>query len=979
MSPKTRKKSSQWRTRVIKKPPTTKSIFIKRALVPDRRKKIKKGWIKKFSLVLFLLILLGGVLISVGLAWLTYSLPQPEKLLQRNVAQSTKIYDRAGQTVLYEIFAEQRRTLVKLEDIPQYLIQATLVAEDKEFFTHPGFDLKAIIRSILVDIIQGGKVQGGSTLTQQFIKNAFLTQQKTYQRKIKELILAYRIEKKYSKPEILQMYFNEIPYGSNAYGAEAASQIYFSKSVKNLTLDEAALLAALVKAPSYYSPYGDYREELVARKNYILKTMAEENYITQEIALQAENTDTLKKITPRRENIVAPHFVMYVKSLLTEKYGQRLVEQGGLKVITSLDINKQKIAEQTIEKYAANNEKNFKATNAALVSLDVASGQILAMVGSKDFFDDSIDGQVNIATRPRQPGSSFKPIVYAAAFEKGYTPDTILFDVETAFGPVSSEPGAKDYIPKNYDEKCHGPVTMRQSLAGSLNIPGVKTLYLAGLSNVLNLAKKMGYTTLSDPSHYGLSLVLGGGEIKLLEHVAAFSVFAREGKKIPLVSILKVQDNEGNILEENDLTPLTAEKIFEPQISRLINDILSDNQSRSFVFGENNFLTLPDRPVAAKTGTTNDFRDAWTIGYTPDLATGVWVGNSRNEAMDNRADGSTVAAPIWQEFMKQCLINTPPKKFNSPEPVTTNKPILNGEIPQEEISLKIDKASGKLATDLTPSAFIIEKTFKKYYPILYYVDKNNPLGPAPENPEADPQYAAWEKGIKDWLTPPDEKTKNKKCFADLKEGSIFEMPPVEYDDLHVPANQPNLSILSPENAAVINENILKIDLQAAAPRGIKKIVCFLDNFPLDIAEEKPYQCSLNLAGVSIGEHKLKATAFDDIDNTKSQEIRITTTQFFKREFSWLNPQNNQTLFLADFPLTLSVLTPLWEIKTVKFFAQNEDSRQISLLGTVFNPEASGQIDFIWKTTNQGRYKLWAQTIDLYDQATNSPEIEIDIK
>jgi len=923
---------------------------------------------------------LAGVLISVNLAWLTHNLPDPERLLQRSIAQSTKIYDRTGRVVLYEIFAEQRRTLVNLSEIPQYLIQATIVSEDKDFFIHPGFDFKAIIRALIVDLIRGGKVQGGSTLTQQFIKNAFLTQQKTYQRKIKELLLAYQIEKKYSKQEILQMYFNEIPYGSNAYGAEEASQIYFSKSVRDLTLDQAALLAALPKAPTYYSPYGDHREELIIRKNYILDVMAEEGYITEELAEQTKNMNTLEKITPRHENIIAPHFVMYVKSLLIEKYGQRQTEQGGLKVITTLDIDKQKAAEQAIQKYAQSNEKNFKATNAALIGLDVDTGQILAMVGSKDFFNESIDGQVNVAIRPRQPGSSFKPIVYAKSFEKGYTPETIIFDVETNFGPAGPE--KQDYIPKNYGEKYHGPVTMRQALAGSLNIPGVKTLYLTGINNVLSLAQKMGYTTLIDPSRYGLSLVLGGGEVKLLEHTAAFSIFAREGKKIPIISILKVQDNEGNILEQNDPELLIPEQVIEPQIARLINDILSDNQSRAFIFGEKNFLTLPDRPVAAKTGTTNDFRDAWTIGYTPDLAAGVWIGNSRNETMGEKADGSTVAAPIWNEFMKQALVNTPPKTFNPPEPIMVNKPVLKGEMPGGDIVLKIDKASNKLATDLTPPSYLIEKTFKNYHSILHYVDKDDPQGPEPENPAADPQYSFWEQGIKNWLSScaeslEDEKGgEEKKCPPGF---GVSETPPADYDNLHIPANQPTLTILSPESGAIVNESILKLELEAAAPRGIKKIICYLDNVPFDTAREKLDRCLLNLAGVNIGEHKIKVTAFDDIDNNKSQEIWVTTTQFSEKKLSWLNPQNNQIIDQTDFPLTLSTLTPAVKIKTIKFLVQRLDSSQTLLLGTIFNPEASVQTDFIWKTAEQGDYKLWAEIIDSDNQIITSDEIKIKIR
>jgi membrane peptidoglycan carboxypeptidase len=920
---------------------------------------------KKLLIFVFLITLMASILFFASLAWLSNSLPHPDKLLQRNIAQSTKIYDRTGKIILYEIFNEQRRTLVKLSDIPDHLINATLVTEDKDFFKHPGFDLKAIIRSVFIDILRGGKAQGGSTLTQQFIKNAFLTKQKTYQRKIKELILAYQIEKKYSKEEILQMYFNEIPYGSTAYGAEAASQLYFGKSVRDLTLDESSLLAAMVQSPTYYSPTGDHQDELILRRNNILGAMVENGYLTREMAEMAKQADTLKKIVSRHENIIAPHFIMYVKELLTEKYGERLVEQGGLKVITTIDVNKQKTAEETIDKFAEKNEKIFKATNAALVSLDVATGQVLAMIGSKDFFNKDIDGQVNIALRPRQPGSSFKPIVYAAAFEKGFTPETILFDVETNFG--SSSDTNKNYIPQNYNGEFYGPVSMRQSLAGSLNIPGVKTLYLVGLKQSLDLAQRMGYTTLTDENRYGLSLVLGGGEVKLLEHVSAFSIFAREGKKLPITTILKVENSEGKILEENDVNLLSHQEILNPQTARLINNILSDNQARAFVFGQENYLTLPDRPVAAKTGTTNNFRDAWIVGYTPDLVTGVWVGNSRNETMANKADGSQVAAPIWREFMSQVLSQTPVKTFTPPEPIETNKPILKGILP-DEVVLEIDRTSGKLATEMTPVSQKIQKTFKGYYPILYYVNKDNPLGPMPENPSLDPQYERWQEGIKNWLK--------------TQQGNL-DIPPSEYDDIHVPANQPLVEILFPFNDAVIDEQLFEVKIDAQAPRGIAKIICYVDNIPLALAPMSPekqtsYYCSLNISGIKSGEHNLAVTASDDAENSQTKTIKIRTTQFFKETISWLNPQNNWTMSQNDFPLNLKILAPAKKIKKIKFFSRNLTTLNASLIGTVFSPEASGPIEFSWSMVDQGEHEIWAELIDEDNQTLVGETIKIKV-
>ena len=971
----TKRKKKNWQKRTISKPSKKTSIprkrktksWKKRPLSQKRNSKYSSKLGKKILIATLFLFLLSSALVAVIFAWVNHNLPQPDKLFQREIAQSTKIYDRTGKVVLYEIFANEKRTMIDLSEIPQNLIYATIVVEDKDFFQHPGFKLQSIVRSIIIDILQGGKVQGGSTLTQQFVKNAFLTSEKTYIRKIKELLLAYQIEKKFSKKEILQMYFNEIPYGSNAYGIEAASQIYFNKSARNLTLDESALLAAITKATTYYSPYGDNQKELIQRRNFVLKTMAQEGYINNELLEQAQSIDTLEKIVLRHENIIAPHFVMYVKKQLIEKYGQRQTEQGGLKVITTLDANQQDIAEKIITKRAERNEKIFQASNAALISIDVPTGEILSWVGSKDFFNQEIDGQVNIVTSNRQPGSSFKPIVYAAAFEKGLTPETILFDVETNFGPA----GKKDYIPKNYNEKYHGPVTIRQALAGSLNIPGVKTLYLTGIRNSLNLAQKMGYTTLTDPDRYGLSLVLGGGEVKLLEHTAAFGVFAREGKKIATTCILRVENNQGKILEETNTQFIESQQVMSIQTARQINNILSDNQARSYVFGEKSALTLANRPVAAKTGTTNNSRDAWTIGYTPDLVTGVWVGNNDNQIMTGKADGSTLAAPIWNEFMKEVLFNAPVKKFNEPEIVQTDKPILNGKIPEDTIILKVDKASQKLATELTPITFVEEKTFQNYYSILNYVDKDNIQGPVPSNPSLDPQYKRWQEGIAKWLN---------------KNPDLAGAPPTEYDDLHIPANEPFLTILSPSNGQEISQQILGIEIKASSVRGVKKIKCSLDNIILDIIEikeenagqEERRRCEINLSGLNAGTHKIKVSVFDDIDNHKSREVWIDTLISFSKEINWINPISGQIIAQKDFPINLSLMLPILKIQKIKFFKQ-QTGKQSNLLGTIFSPESAGLVNFPLTMADVGIHEIWAEIIDINGEILITNKIQIEIE
>ncbi len=815
------------------------------------------------------------------LAWVAKDLPSPDKIIERDVPLSTKIYDREGEVILYDIHGTQKRTFIKLDETPQFVKDATLTAEDRKFYEHKGISVTGILRSIIRNILTGSKV-GGSTLTQQLIKNAILSPEKTYTRKIKEVILSYQIEKRFSKDEILQMYFNEIPYGTTAYGVEAAAQTYFGKSVREVSLAEAAVLAALTQAPTYYSPYGSHKDELVGRQGWILDSMVELGYTTEAKAEAAKLTEL--EFRPLRENISAPHFVMFIKEYLSEKYGEKTVEQGGLKVITTLDFEKQTMAEETITELAEKNLK-YNASNAALVAIDTNTGQILAMVGSKDYFNDEIDGQVNVVTRPRQPGSSFKPIVYAAAFRKGYTPETVLFDVNTTF--INTD--GKNYEPRNYNLAEHGPVLMRQALAGSLNIPAVKTIYLTGIDNVLNLADELGYTTLQDRSRYGLSLVLGGGEVKLLEHVRAFAALSREGELRETTGILRVEDKDGNVLEEYKDN---AKKVLETQVARQINNILADNSARAFVFGENNSLTLPDRPVAAKTGTTNDFRDAWTIGYTPSVAVGVWVGNNDFSEMKRGADGSVVAAPIWQAFMKKINAGAPVEYFHDPEPTTINKPALNGSI-KEGIKVKIDRASGKLATENTPPSFIEEKNFMSPHSILYYVNKDDPQGPEPQNPDADPQYKNWEAAVQQWAQ---------------RQNITAQAPPTEDDDLHVPQNRPNLTIITPIPGQQVESRNLVAAISAEAPRGISRVEYYLAGKLIYTATAPPWSMNVSLSDPQIknGINKFSVTAYDDIDNstTKAIDIQLSLPEI-TTGLEWVLPKNNSIITDKNFPLTVN--------------------------------------------------------------------------
>ncbi len=805
-------------------------------------------------------IVIGGIIGTLGVfglfVWASNDLPSPDKLQERVLAESTKIFDRSGEHLLYEIHGDTKRTLVKLEDIPQYTIDAFVSVEDQQFYNHQGFNLWGIARAVITNIVTD-KTVGGSTLTQQFVKNAILTREKTYTRKIKEVILAYQIENTYNKEEILQLYFNEIPFGSTAYGIESAAQTYFAKSAKDLSLAESAALAGMVQAPTRYSPYGNNVDQLINRQQFVLAQMLSENYITQE---QHDEALTEELVFDRQlENIQAPHFVLYVKELLVERYGERTVEQGGLNVITSLDYEKQQAAETAVTNQAEKNLEDHEASNAALVSVDPKTGEVLAMVGSKDFFDTDIDGQVNVALRPRQPGSSFKPLVYLAAFSKGFIPESIIFDVKTTFKTDSG----KDYAPNNYDLKDLGPITLRTSLQLSRNISAVKLLYLVGVSDLLNMAESFGYTTLSDRSRFGLSLVLGGGEVSLFEHVYTYATFAREGERAEPVSILKVTDTEGRVWEE--WTEPTITRVIEAEPVRLLNNVLTDDAARSSVFGSNGLLTLPGRPVAAKTGTTNDYRDAWTVGYTPSIATGVWVGNNDNSTMKRGSGGYTVAAPIWNEYMRAVLADTLVETFREPTIPEIDKPMIGGSIGQEQ-TLRIDTISQRLATEHTPPDLIEEKTFRKLHSILHFVDRNDPLGPIPQNPEQDPQYNNWEAGIITW--------------AAANDIEVNEQPPTEYDNIHLPNQQPKLTFTSPQPNQLISGSV-PISLSWETSFDFRQLDIYVDDILLYTTTSKPSQpfvlgLALDPEQFLAGTHSVKAVIYDEAQNSKLDFVLFST-------------------------------------------------------------------------------------------------------
>jgi len=612
-------------------------------------------------------------LFSFWAAILSITLPNPTNLVGARPTEATKVLDRNG-IVLLDIYGEKRRNSIPLADIPMQLQKATIAAEDSNFYSHSGFDMKGILRGTVLKPLTGQGFQGGSTITQQLAKNMFLSSTRTISRKIQEFILAMEVERLYAKDKILEMYLNEIPYGGKVYGVLSASETFFTKKPQDLTLAETAILAALPQSPTYYSPYGQHSDILLARKDWVLKRMFELGYITEKQMAEAQKQEI--KFSPRKDSIRAPHFVQYVKESLAAEYGEKMLEEGGLTITTTLDWEKQVAAEEAITKYAESNKTKYKAGNAAMVSIDPKTGEILAMVGSKDYFDLEEDGNFNVTIAPRQPGSSIKPIVYAAAFEKGYSPATMLIDVKTDFG--------QGYSPNNYDGSFRGPLSIRTALQNSINVPAVKALLYAGVNNSVDMAHRLGITTLNDPERYGASLVLGGGEVTLLDMVSAYGVFATGGLRAKPWAVIKVEDAKGRVLEENKVSE--PKQVIDPEIAYQINNVLSDDQARAAIFGIGGPLSIGGRTVAAKTGTTDKYRDGWAIGYTPDLVAGVWSGNNDNESMT--AASGLVAAPIWNMYMRKALAGVPDKLFSIPSGIR---------------EIEVDELSGLLPSSDTPS------------------------------------------------------------------------------------------------------------------------------------------------------------------------------------------------------------------------------------------------------------------------------------
>lgn len=793
-------------------------------------------------------------------AWYSKDLPSPNKI-QRVQGFSTVISDRNGE-VLYDIYQNQNRIPVAFADMPLHLRQATIAIEDKDFYKHQGFSIRGMGRA-LINIFVFHNLQGGSTLTQQLVKNVLLTNERTLPRKIKEFILAIQIERKYSKDEILQMYLNEAPYGGTAVGVETAAQLYFGKNTKDLNLTESVILAGLPQSPSTYSPlFGQDPQAYINRSSQVLRRMLEDGYISAKEETEIKNSLVKVEFSHESANFRAAHFVMYVKEQLVSQFGEKMVEEGGLKVKTTLDwkIQEQseKIVKQEIDKL-----KNLNVGNGAAIVIDPKTGEILAMVGSKDYQStDSAGLKFNVVTQGlRQPGSAIKPIIYATAFKKGYTPSTLLMDVETHFPGGIDKP---DYVPKNYDGKFRGPIQVRYALANSINIAAVKMLAMVGVKDALTTAYSMGLTTLKPTSEnlsrLGLSMTLGGGEVKLIDLTSAFSVFATSGVRHDPISILKVEDKDGKVLFETKKS--SGQQVISPQVSFLISNILADNDARKDIFGPSSWLVVPGKTVSVKTGTTDDKRDNWTVGYTPSYAVGVWVGNNDNSPMNPAlASGVTGAAPIWNKMMSYVLKNKSDEPISVPTGIvasqidayggglpkdgfpTRNEYFISGTEPTAIASiyqrLKISN-NGKLANNIE----IASGQFKEVDYIV--LSEQDPVSTDGKN--------RWQEGIDAWLT----------ANSDPKYHPPKETSSDNLDSVVV-------QIKNPGDHSQIDDNDVLIEANAVSQVDIVKLEVFVDDVSKRTVTDQKFSERINM---DKGTHTIKIRAQDAKGNSGESQVKI---------------------------------------------------------------------------------------------------------
>lgn len=830
--------------------------FVTMSMMWRERRRIRKNLSRSRKVVRwaklgFLGVLGLFLLLFVVLPLFSLSLPSPDKIV-RTEGFSTQIMDRNG-NVLYDVYANQNRTPVQLTDIPIYLRQATIAIEDKNFYRHSGFDPIGFIRGIS-RIFFGRRAAGGSTLTQQLVKNVLLTSDRTVGRKLKEFVLAVQIERKYSKDQILQMYLNEVPYGGTAWGIGAAAQTYFGKDVRDLGLVESVILAGMPQSPSTYSPYSSTPKAYVGRAKEVLRRMREDEYINKDQESSALSMLDEVEFKERGAGFKAPHFVQYVEKILASRYGQAAVEQNGLRVTTTLDLPLQEAAQEIVSSEISKVEKQH-ITNGAAVVMNPETGEILSMVGSKDFNALDYDGQVNVTTALRQPGSSFKPFTYVTAFKEGYTASTLLMDVETTFPGGAGQP---DYKPVNYDAKFIGPVQVRYALANSRNVPAVKMLAIVGIKDVLSTANEMGITSLPPNTEtlnrVGLSLTLGGGEVRLLDMVDAYSVFVNKGFRVDPIAILKVTDVNGKVLEDN--RPEKSKRVLTEEQAFLINNILSDNAARTPTFGANSNLNIAN--VMVKTGTTNDKRDNWTIGGNANAMVGVWVGNNDNSPMQTVASGVSGASPIWRRILLESLKDKPPTQF---------------DVPQGIVSMEVDAVSGYRSHDGFPgrSEFFIKGTEPSEDPVHVMLklckteDKlANPSDVAAGNytlreylifKEEDPTASAggpnkWQEGIISWLN----------TQSDPKYH-----PPTEYCGA---SNPINVEFVSPTDRASNLPNNITIKFRADSVKDIVQADLYIDGIKATSFSTIPYEYGTTL---SDGVHTLRAVA-KDVENRTSERI-----------------------------------------------------------------------------------------------------------
>lgn len=906
----------------------------------------KIGWGRRIArFFLYLLIfgvfsgIVGAIVIVIYLAQLMSELPSPQELANFSLIESTRIYDKEG-NLLYEVHGDERREQVSLEQIPSHCVNALLSAEDANFYEHGGFSWTGITRAVYKDIMHkitgSGSLQGGSTITQQFVKNAYLTRDKTVERKLKELILSMQIENAYSKDEILEMYLNTISYGSNAHGIQTASKTFFAKDVSELSLSQCAMLAALPQAPSYYSPYGSHTDILVQRKDWVLSRMLELGHVDSFEYETSQNEDVLATIEPFKQEISAPHFVFYVKEVLEERYGTEQVEKGGLQVYTTLDPHLQEVAEQAVKDGIEGPLLQYNATNSALVSIEPITGNIKAMVGSRDYFMDEVDGQVNIVTSLQQPGSSFKPFAYAGMFlnNTDVGPGTVLWDVETNFGNA--------YMPGNFDGQFWGPVSARRALAGSRNIPAIKAGYLGGIQETIALAYRMGLSTFEDSAaladHAGTSYALGTLEVTPLDLAVAYGTFANNGYYIPANAIMKVTDSSGNVIEEFQ-TP-EGQHVIAPedpqkgeQVAFLINDVLSDNSARPPGWGN---LQINGHTVAAKTGTSNTKKngvnypqDLWTIGYTPSVVTVAWGGNTKNGALTKNASGLMGIAPTWNAYMTEALKDSPDEEFIRPDliknvAVTRSSGFLpSGEAPSGLLVsdmfadfgvpdiydegyriAQVDKNTGLLINEFCPEPEPVTYVYQNAHSVLYYINKE------------DSQFSRWEPAVRNWFT---RKVEEGETLLDIgnesesesdseNTGATNEIIYVDSPD-QIPTEsctesmlenwdkRAQVTFLKPYQGGKIGAGNSTVELQIDAELGIEEVRYFLDNELFETRTNRPYNEATVFIPVDteIGtKFTLKVIAIDGSDNRTVVENTVeVTADATPPEVEIVEPRNNQ--------------------------------------------------------------------------------------